>query len=143
MTRTSKRKMTLAGVGAVAMTAALGLGMSAPASAHGTGNSKASGDCSLGSTWYLKADGNRGGEGHTVEVKFRIRTDQGGQAWDWQLLDNGIVEGTGQSTTKSNGDLQEKQSIHNQMGPDTVTLSATNSVTGETCQGEVTLKGSH
>lgn len=137
------RKTTISAFAAVTLTAGFGLAMAAPASAHGTGNSKDSGTCSMGSTWYLQADGNRGGEGHTVEVKFRIRSDAGGQAWDWQLLDNGAVEATGQTTTKSNGDLQERQSIKNQIGPDTVMLQATNSVTGETCQGKVHLKGSH
>jgi hypothetical protein len=128
---------------AAAMAAALGFAMAPAASAHGTGNSKAHGDCSAGSTWYLKADGNRGGEGHTVEVKFRISTAMGGEVWDWQISDNGTVAATGESTTDSNGNFQEKQSIPNLKGPDTVDLLATNTVTGETCMGEVVLKGSH
>lgn len=136
------RKSTMTGLaGAVALTTAIG--MAAPALAHGTGNSKAHGDCSMGSTWYLKADGNRGGEGHTVEVKFRIRSDVGGQAWDWQILDNGTEEASGETTSGSNGTVQVKQSVHNQEGPDQITLQATNTVTGETCTGTVTLKGSH
>jgi hypothetical protein len=137
------RNRTLAGIAAVTMTAGLGLGMASPASAHGTGNSQDSGDCSAGSTWYLKADANRGGDGHTVEVKFRISSADGGQTWDWQILDNGTVEATGDTTTKSNGTFAEKQSISNQEGPDTVMLSATNATTGETCVGQVHLKGSH
>lgn len=136
------RKTTLSGLAAVAMTASFGLAM-APATAGGTGNSQDSGTCSMGSTWYLKADGNRGGEGHTVEVSFRIRSEQGSQTWDWEIADNGIVEATGQTTSKNNGQLQERVSVENQKGPDTIMWTATNTVTGETCMGDVHLKGSH
>lgn len=138
-----RKRLTGLAVAALAMTTGVGLGLAAPASAHGTGNAKAHGDCSVSSTWYIKADGNRGGEGHTVEVKFRINTSEGGQAWDWQITDNGTVAATGSTTSNSNGLVKSKQSIPNLEGPDTIVLDATNSVTGETCHGEVTLKGSH
>jgi hypothetical protein len=128
-------------VGVVAVTTCIGF--AAPALAHGHGNSKAHGDCSAGSTWYLQAGANRGGEGHTVEVHFRIVTGTGGETWDWQILDNGTEEASGQSTTGSNGVLQVRQSVHNQKGPDVITLQATDEVTGETCTGVVTVKGSH
>jgi hypothetical protein len=136
------RKTTLTGL-AAAVALTTGVGLVSPALAHNTGNSKDSGTCSMGSTWYLMADSNRGGEGHTVEVKFRIRSADGGQAWDWQILDNGTEEASGQSTSKSNGTVQEKVSVHNQEGPDQITLVATNSVTGETCTGDVRVHGSH
>jgi len=136
------RKTTLTGLAAgVALTTAVGFG--APALAHGHGNSKAHGDCTAGSTWALMAGANRGGEGHTVEVSFKIRTDTGGEVWDWQILDNGIDGTSGQDTTDSNGDFQESRSVPNQKGPDVITLNATNTVTGETCTGTVTVKGSH
>jgi hypothetical protein len=136
------RKTTLTGLAVgIALTTAMGL--SAPALAHGTGNSKAHGDCSMGSTWYLKADANRGGQGHTVEVSFQIRTQTGGEAWNWVILDNGTEEASGQNTTDSNGNLQERQSVQNQKGPDAIELQATDTVTGETCVGDVLLKGSH
>ena len=136
-------KKTVSGLAAaVAVTTGLGLTLAGPASANG-GNSHRTGDCSMGSTWELKASANRGGSDHTVEVKFRIRRAVGGEAWDWSITDNGNLAASGENSTEDNGKLDVEQSIPNLKGFDKITLSATDTVTGETCEGHVVVNGSH
>ena len=137
------RKKTVSGLAvALAATTGLGLAMAAPASANG-GNSHRTGSCSADSTWELKASANRGGDGHTVEVRFRIRSADGGQTWDWTITDNGNVAAAGQNTAEDNGKLDVEQTIPNLKGFDKITLDASNAATGETCHGHVLLNGSH
>ena len=126
----------------VIVTAGVGFGLAAPASANG-GNAHHSGDCSATSTWELTANATPGGKGHTIEVKFRLRTDTGGEAWDWSLTDNGNVAASGENSTANNGKLDVDQQIPNLKGFDKIVLSATDTVTGETCTGHVIVTSSH
>jgi hypothetical protein len=132
------RKKTVSGLAAaVAVTTGLGLAMAAPASA---GNSSRTGMCSDGSTWTLTAKANPSGN-HDIEVKFRIRSEDGGQTWDWTLADKGTVVASGQNTAEDNGKLDVEQDIPNLKGFDKIVLDAANAATGETCHAHIIVKG--
>jgi hypothetical protein len=132
------RKKTVSGLAAaVAVTTGLGLAMAAPASAKDAGRT---GMCSDGSTWTLSAKANPSGD-HDIEVKFRIRSDEGGQTWDWTLADRGTVVASGESTAEKNGKLDVQQDIPNLKGFDKIVLDATNTSTGETCHAHIIVKG--
>ena len=133
------RKMMGGLAAATAMTAALGFAM-APAQAGSDDNRVTNrGDCSLGSTWFLRAGAHDQGQGHSVRVLFRIHSAGGGQVWDWQISDNGMDIKTGQSVSDQGGNVTVRRRIPNQQGSDVVDFTATNTTTGEVCTGEVTL----
>ena len=66
-----------------------------------------------------------------------------GEAWDWSITDNGNLAASGENSTEDNGKLDVEQSIPNLKGFDKITLDATDTITGETCEGHVVVNGSH
>ncbi len=97
---------------------------------------KASGKCSVSSTWKLKAKHDNG----RIEVEFEVHEGVVGDVWDVSLSDNGKIFFQGTRTTKgTEGQFTIRKFTGNQAGTDMISGSATNQSTGETCQGSVSL----
>jgi hypothetical protein len=130
---------------ASALAIGLGVALAVPASAdHGGGGSEASGDCSMRSTWELEGSIHGDGDGrrHRIEVEFTIRSDndhRGG--WTWMISDNGTV--VRQGTARADDEIGKRRMIRNLPGPDTIDLNASNTMTGETCSGQIVVHGRH
>ena len=80
--------------------------------------------------------------GESVEAK--IDSNRGGDLWNWSFTDNGTVVAMGQKRTERGSqsfDVQRR--TRNQVGPDTIVLNASNTMTGETCLGQVVLRRGH
>lgn len=105
----------------------------------GGGHSDSQGHCSMHANWELKAspDNNR------IRVELRVDTNRIGQVWSWSFTDNGTLAAEGQNRTgnSGNGRLEVQKLIANQMGRDIIVMAASNTVTGETCAGQVVLSG--
>ena len=117
---------------AVGLVVALGL----PAQAKGGSTASTHGDCSATSSYKVGASGHK----DEIVVKAKVKTDTGGELWTYTIADNGSDVAAGDATTSKNGKLTLRQSIPNLDGADTIDLTATDSVTGETCMAEVVLK---
>ncbi len=119
---------------ATAVTAARALAQEAR---HGGGaRVSAAGHCSAGSTWKLKAkhDNNR------LDVEFEVDTNVVGQAWAWQLADNGATVARGSArTTAPSGSFTVHRLIADRPGVDAVSFRATRVTGGQTCTGSVRL----
>ncbi len=131
----NRRIVRLAGVGAIALGASVALGL--PAQAQVSGSTSTHGDCSATSTYKVKATVKK----DTIVVKTQIATGVGGEAWTYSIADNGTTVIAGDATTAGNGKLKGKFVIANLDGTDTLDLSATDTVTGETCTAQLVLEG--
>jgi hypothetical protein len=125
---------------AIAIPLAIAVGVPAfatPAFASGGGGGvRSSGACSLHSTWKLKAKPDNG----RIQIEAEVDANRIGQAWAWRLADNAktIASGTAKTVAPS-GSFTVKRFATNLAGTDRITLRATNSTTGETCSGTVSL----
>jgi predicted secreted protein len=123
----------LAGVAAVALGVSVVLSLPAQAasstSSHGT--------CSGTSTTKVKATV----KGDAIVVKAKVATDVAAEAWSYSIADNGSTVVADVATTGSDGKFKVKATIPNLEGTDTVDVTATDSVTGETCTAEAVLEG--
>ena len=115
---------------AIGFAAAMGL----PAQAKAGGGESAHGTCSATSTWKLNASG---GKKDTIKVKAKVDSGVAGELWLWTVSDNGSEVAAGESTTDGDGKFKVKQTIADLEGDDTISFTATDTVTGETCIGEV------
>ena len=113
---------------AIAFAAVTGL----PAQAKSGESAK--GACSATSTWKLSADSAKT---DSIKVKAKVASGVTGELWLWAISDNGSDVATGESTTDTNGKFKVKQTIADLEGDDTIGFTSTNTVTGETCTGEV------
>ncbi|HEU0101412.1 MAG TPA: hypothetical protein VFR07_03760 [Mycobacteriales bacterium] len=103
-----------------------------PALADGGGSEvRASGPCSQGSTWKLKAKTDDGRLEAELEVDGRA-----GQTWSWRLTDNGdlVARGTAQTAGPS-GSFSRERRLADQPGVDVLRLRAVRAGGGETCTG--------
>jgi hypothetical protein len=127
MNRTGILRTT--GAAALALGASLAIGLPAqaasPASTHGT--------CSATSTYKVNASAND----DSITVKAKIKTDTAGETWGYTVADNGTTVVTGDATSAKNGKVKIRETIPNLDGTDTIDVTATDSVTGETCVAEV------
>ena len=124
----------LAGAAALALGVSVALGL--PAQAKDGSTAQSHGTCSATSTYKLVASGHK----DSITVKAKVKTDVGGELWSFTVADNGSEVAAGDATTSKNGKLTVRQSIPNLDGADTIDFTATDSVTGETCVAQVTLK---
>ena len=114
---------------------ALGALTTVPAMAsHGGEGVSRSGHCSGSSSWKLEAKGDDG----RIEVEAEVDTGRSGQTWTWRILHNGGVSAHGQARTGPHGDsFSVERKLVNIEGTDAIGWRATNTVTHETCSGNL------
>jgi hypothetical protein len=130
-----KTAMRIGMAGLVA--AALFGGVAPAAMAHGGGGDVVrEGPCSGASDWKLKAGPDDG----QLEVEFEVDQNVVGDTWRVVLKDNGTVFFRGERTTQPpSGSFEVRRFTANQAGPDRIVGRATNTSTGETCRGALTV----
>jgi hypothetical protein len=106
----------------------------AAASHGGGGGVEQRGNCSGSTDWDLKAKAEDG----RIEVEAEIDSNVNGQVWTWRILHNGGVSAKGRSTTHApSGSFEIRRLLVNSPGTDAIGLRSTNTVTGETCAGNL------
>lgn len=121
----------------IASTVLAGAALVAPAHASGgTGDVRASGTCTAASSWKLKAKPDNG----RIDVAFEVDSNVPGQTWSVRITDNGtaVFNGT-RRTTAPSGSFSVAPIVPNRAGADAFVARASNSATGESCVGRVTL----
>ena len=94
------------------------------------------GDCSGPSEWKLVV---RKEDAGTLRVKLEVEGGRSGQKWHVFLSDNGTGFFAGSRISGSNGYFEVSRRTANRAGSDTIRAGASNTVTGETCNGKATL----
>ena len=95
-----------------------------------------SGNCTVASTWKLKAKADDG----RIEVEFEVDQNRNGQTWNVVLKKNGTTFWSGQRTTQApSGSFEVRKFVNNSAGTDTITGRATNPKTGEVCRGSASI----
>jgi PKD repeat protein len=100
------------------------------------GEVRKSGPCPAASTWKLKAAPDNG----RLQVEFEVDSNVVGQTWNWKFFDNGAQVAAGTSKTIApSGSFDVRRLIANKAGADTIRARAANPVSGEVCQGVLTI----
>jgi hypothetical protein len=114
--------------------AATTVALSAPASASGGDAVRASGSCSAGATWKLKAKPDNG----RIEVEFEVDSNKVGQTWRVRLRDNGELFFAGSRTTQApSGSFTVHRRTADLAGSDLIRARAVHG--DQVCRGHVTL----
>lgn len=111
---------------------------SAPASASSGGDDgvRASGSCSAGAQWKLKAKHDDG----RVEWEFEVDSNRSGQTWKVRVRDNGDLVMKGRRVTRPpSGSFSVERKTANRAGPDRIVAVARRVGGGQVCRGRVTL----
>lgn len=120
-------------VGALALSGALTLSLSAPALANDADVIKR-GSCTGASDWKLKASPQNG----RIEVEGEVDSNVNGQTWRWRLRHNGHLSARGVAVTKPpSGSFDVRRLMVNAPGTDRVVWRARNPQTGEVCRGSL------
>jgi hypothetical protein len=122
-------------------TAALTLSLTAPllaaatpAFASGGGGVRASGACTNGGHFKLKAKH----DDRAIELEYQVDSNRAGQVWNVRITDNGTVVVSRHATTMGpSGSFTIRKVIANRPGPDKIHARAT--FKNHTCGGTVTL----
>jgi hypothetical protein len=124
-------RITALRFGVAALVAAASIS-SAPAAVAKEGDVIVTGACSGESTWKVKLRALDG----MIRVWFEVDTDVVGEDWQFLLKANGrrILKGI-RTTVEPSGSFQVSRMIADGEGTETITASATNLATGETCSG--------
>ncbi len=94
------------------------------------------GSCSGSSDWKLKAKPDNG----RLEVEFEVDQNVNNRTWNVKLKKNGNVFWQGQRTTHvPSGSFSVTKFTGNPAGTDTIVGRAVNPVTGEVCQGSLSI----
>jgi len=103
-------------------------------SRHGGGSRvEASGTCTGGGTWTLRAKADNG----ALEVEYEVDTNVVGQAWKTVVTDNGTTIYRATRTTRApSGSFEAEVRTANRAGKDVIRATATRN--GRTCSGSVT-----
>jgi hypothetical protein len=122
-------------VSAAAVT--LALASAGAASAQGGGHDvRASGTCSAGSTWKMKAKPDDG----RLQVELEIDSNRVGQPWNIRLTDKAAVVFSGRRTTTApSGSFEVRVLAANRAGTDTFAGVAHNVRSGEICRPRIRL----
>lgn len=115
--------------------ALVALAGASPASAAGGDRGvSASGTCSAGASWSLKAKHDDG----RIQWEFEVDSNRVGQSWAVRVTDNGtqVFKGT-RTTMAPSGSFTVSRRTANMAGSDTIVARATHM--GQTCSGRVTL----
>jgi hypothetical protein len=120
----------------LATTLGLGLVLAPAAAASGGGGVRASGSCSSGATWTLKAKH----DDQLIQVEGEVDANRAGQTWNWSISDNGTVVRSGTATTTArSGSFTIERRIGNRAGADHLVFRANRPATGQTCRGAVSV----
>jgi len=114
------------------------VGLAGPADASGGGGDAVirTGNCSGAADWKLKAKARDGG----LEVEWEVDSNRNGQTWTWQLRRNGTRFARGTATTRApSGSFSVERTTGNAPGTDRIVGMATNTRTGQTCRGVLTV----
>ena len=114
---------------------AFGAATIVPAAASGGGGGvERSGHCSSSTRWDLKAKADNG----RIEVEAQVDSTVNGQVWTWRILHNGGVSAKGRTATHApSGSFTVRRLLVNAPGTDNIGFRATNTVTHETCAGNL------
>jgi hypothetical protein len=107
----------------------------ASSGSHGGGGTRvqASGSCTGGGTWTLRAKADDG----ALEVEYEVDTNVTGQAWKTTITDNGATIYRATRTTRApSGSFEAQVRTANRAGKDVIRAVATHA--GRTCTGSVT-----
>jgi hypothetical protein len=105
-----------------------------PAFASGGGGVSASGACTNGGHFKLKAKHDNG----KIEMEYQVDSNRAGQTWAVRITDNGaVVVSQHATTTAPSGSFTIRKVIANRPGPDKIHAHAT--FKNHTCGGTVTL----
>jgi hypothetical protein len=128
---------TLTAGSALAAIVAVGVVTAPAATAKGL-EVRASGSCSLGATWKLKAKQDNA----RIQTELEVDRNRVGQTWSVRLFDNGVLVASGTATTVApSGSFTFRRIIANRAGNDTITAVATYAPTGEVCRAKVVYPG--
>jgi hypothetical protein len=120
-----------------AAAAAIALAGAGPASAQGGAKDvRASGHCSAGSVWKIKAkpDNSR------IQLELEVDTNRVGQTWAVGITDNNVRVFSGNRvTTAPSGSFSVRVLTANRAGTDSFVGTARNLKTGQTCTARVRL----
>ena len=106
---------------------------SATASSGGGSRVEASGTCTGGGHWTLRAKADDG----ALEVEYEVDTNVVGQAWKTVVTDNGTTIYRATRTTRApSGSFEAEVRTANRAGKDVIRATATRN--GRTCSGSVT-----
>jgi hypothetical protein len=106
-----------------------------PASASG-GGVRASGACTMGSTWEMKAKHDDG----RIELELEVDTPRIGRTWSVVITDNGTRVFKGTRVTKApSGSFTVERLVRNHAGTDHFWAKARSLATGATCVARVNL----
>lgn len=129
MTSISTRR-TLA---AIALTAGL-VATAAPSALAKGPEVRASGTCSQGAVWKLKAKADDG----RLQVELEVDSNRVGQTWSVWIKDNGVLVHSGtKRTVAPSGSFHVERRIANRAGADTITAWAEHGPTGQTCSARI------
>ena len=110
------------------------VGIGAPTALAKDPEVRASGSCSAGATWKLKAKGDDG----RLEVELEVDSNRVGQLWSWSIRDNGVRVAYGTArTTAPSGSFEVERRMRDRAGRDVVTAYARHGATGQTCRARV------
>ena len=120
----------------LAASVAVGSAALAAAPAHASGSDdgrvEASGTCTSGGVWKLKAKHDDG----RIEYEFEVDTNKVGQVWNVKVTDNGTAVWSGQRTTLApSGSFSLERTTVNRSGQDKVAATATRGTAS--CRGAV------
>lgn len=130
MHTTTRARRTLA---AAALTTVLAA-TAAPAAIAKDAEVRASGTCSRGAVWKLKAKADDG----RLEVELEVDSNRVGQVWSWSMSDNGARVASGSARTLApSGSFEVERRIANRAGADVITATSRHAATGQTCRARV------
>jgi hypothetical protein len=121
-------------IGIVGLAAGM-LFASAPA-AMAKGGVSTRGSCSAAADWKLNL---RPEDGGALKVQLEVEHAKPGQQWSVNIADNGSQIFSGSKKANDLGRFKVRTSTANRTGSDEVTATATNTVTGQTCNASATL----
>ncbi|MCU0284290.1 MAG: hypothetical protein MUD13_10415 [Candidatus Nanopelagicales bacterium] len=127
---------TIRRIGTTALAAVMLTGLAAtPALAKdGDGRVIKRGSCSASTDWKLKAKPDDG----RLEVEFEVDSNRVGQRWTWTIRHDGRTVASGRRVTKApSGSFSVERRIVDAPGRHTVSATARNPRTGETCRASV------
>ncbi len=121
-------------VGAAALS---GLTLLTPAADASGGTAvRASGACSVGATWKLKAKPDDG----RLEIELEVDTNRVGRTWAVRITDDGTSVFSGSRTTLApSGSFTVHVRPTNPAGSDVIRARATDTVSGQVCSGSLTV----